>query len=300
MQIADAASSFVHYVEHVRRLSPATVKAYRGDLNDMAAALRGKPLAEVELEDLRDWLWTCTQRGDARSTLARRAAAARSFFGWAKDEGLVAVDPSIRVVTPKLGRTLPVVVTKDAIRQVLDGAKLLAAEGEPVLVRDHALLELLYATGMRVAEICGLSLDDLDLDRMTVRVLGKGSKERVVPFGVPAGDAIKKYLVGARPALLTKASIPTSSLFLGARGGPLSTRTVYELVTRSLAPFVGDRRTGPHTLRHSAATHLLDGGADLRSVQEILGHESMGTTQIYTHVSTERLTASYRLAHPRA
>jgi integrase/recombinase XerC len=300
MQIEQAAEAFAHYIERVRRLSPATVKAYRSDLRDLADAVPDKPLAEVDLEDLRAWLWRSTQRGDARSTLARRAAAARTFFGWAKDEGFIDADPSLRVVTPKQGRTLPTVVTQAGMKEVLAAAQLAATEGDPVKVRDYAVLELLYATGIRVSELCGLVSDDLDLERMTARVLGKGSKERVVPFGVPARDAVDNYLRSARPALVKRSATASSAFFLGARGGPLSTRTVFELVKRTLAPVVGGRAAGPHTLRHSAATHLLDGGADLRAVQEILGHESMGTTQIYTHVSAERLTSSYRLAHPRA
>ncbi len=300
MRIAEAAEAFVTHIERVRRLSPATVKAYRGDLRDLAEALPDRPLAEVELEDLRAWLWRATQRGDARSTLARRAAAARSFFAWARDEGFVPTDPSLRVVTPKKGRPLPTVVSTGALAQMLDAARASAIEGDPIALRNHAALELLYASGMRVSELCGLVATDVDLDRMTARVLGKGAKERVVPFGVPARDAVAAYLRRARPALAARNPATPPALFLAVRGGAMSTRVVYELVARSLAPVVGDRAAGPHTLRHSAATHLLDGGADLRSVQEILGHESMGTTQIYTHVSAERLAASYRLAHPRA
>ncbi len=300
MQIAEAAEAFATHIQRVRRLSVATVKAYRSDLRDLVGTVPERTLAEVDLEDLRAWLWQATQRGDARSTLARRAASARSFFGWAKDEGFIHSDPSLRLVAPRRGRTLPAVVSRDALAEVLDEHRAAAAEGDPVLLRDHAVLELLYGSGMRVSELCGLAIDDLDLDRMTARVLGKGSKERVVPFGVPARDAVAAYLRRARPALGGRGPAPPPAVFLGVRGGTLGTRAVYDLVARSLAPAVGGRAVGPHTLRHSAATHLLDGGADLRAVQEILGHESMGTTQIYTHVSAERLAATYRLAHPRA
>ena len=173
-----------------------------------------------------------------------------------------------------------------------------------MVLRDHAILEVLYGAGIRVSELCGLDIDELDLDRGTARVLGKGSKERVVPFGVPARKALGAYLSRGRPALRAKAgsASPTAgpAVFLGARGGRIAPRTVYDLVSRSLAPLVGSSAVGPHALRHSAATHLLDGGADLRAVQELLGHASLGTTQIYTHVSSERLAATYRLAHPRA
>ncbi|GAB3599496.1 tyrosine recombinase XerC [Microbacterium tumbae] len=300
MELSAAIEAFAVHLAQVRRLSPATVRAYRSDLGDLAASAGGKPLGGIELEDLREWLWAATRRGDARSTLARRSAAARSFFSWAKDEELISVDPSLRLVSPKRGRTLPAVASKDGMRDLLDGRRLAAADGDPVALRDHAILELLYGSGIRVSELCGLDVDDLDQDRATARVLGKGSKERVVPYGAPARDAIGAYLTRARGVLARRAQAPSPAVFLGARGARIGPRTVYGLVASALGPVVGADNVGPHALRHSAATHLLDGGADLRAVQEILGHASLGTTQIYTHVSTERLTATYRLAHPRA
>jgi len=300
MRVSEAATAFTTHLAQVRRLSPATVRAYRSDLADLAASSADAELSAVDLETLRDWLWRATQRGDARSTLARRTAAVRSFFSWATETGLVDVDPALRLVTPKRGRTLPAVASADAMRVLLDEACDVALDGDPIRLRDSAILELLYGSGMRVSELCGLAVDDLDLDRGTARVLGKGDKERVVPFGAPARDAVASYLRRARPVLVARAEQPGPALFRGARGGALGPRTVYELVARVLAPVIGAETVGPHALRHSAATHLLDGGADLRAVQEILGHASLGTTQIYTHVSAERLTASYRLAHPRA
>lgn len=183
---------------------------------------------------------------------------------------------------------------------LLDGLRNAAAGGEPVALRDHALVELLYGSGIRVSELCGLDIDDLDLDRRTARVLGKGSKERVVPFGGPAAAALGAYLTRGRPVLAARSDDSSASVFLGARGARMGTRSAYGVVAAVLAPFVGADTVGPHALRHTAATHLLDGGADLRAVQEILGHASLGTTQIYTHVSAERLAATYRLAHPRA
>ncbi len=300
MRISAAADAFLRHLERVRRLSPATVRAYRGDLRDLASALDDPEIGDIDLEALRTWLWRATQRGDARTTLARRAAAARSLFAWAKDEDLVSVDPSLRLVTPKKGRSLPAVVSREAMVATLEEHRAQASEGDPLALRDHAILELLYGSGVRVSELCGLAIDDLDLERATARVTGKGAKERVVPFGIPARDAIDAYLIRARPVLAARSERPSPALFLGARGGALGTKTVYDVVARALRPLVGDAVVGPHTLRHSAATHLLDGGADLRAVQEILGHASLGTTQIYTHVSAERLTATYRLAHPRA
>ncbi|PKI92828.1 recombinase XerC [Actinomycetales bacterium SN12] len=300
MRYPEAVTSFTSYLDRVRRLSPATVRAYRSDLADLGAVVEDADLREIDLEMLREWLWRATQRGDARSTLARRAATARSFFGWAHESDLIAVDPSLRLVTPKRAKTLPVVASKEGMRDLLDQHRAAAAEGDPITLRDHAMLEALYGSGMRVSELCGIDIDDVDMHRRTVRVLGKGAKERVVPFGAPAAEAIGAYLSRGRPALITRAEKTTPALFLGARGSRIGSRTVYALVARVLGPIVGADHVGPHALRHSAATHLLDGGADLRAVQEILGHASLGTTQIYTHVSAERLLAGYRLAHPRA
>jgi len=300
MELTAAVNAFTTHLAQVRRLSPATVRAYRSDLGDLTASTGDASLSEVDLEMLRNWLWRSTQRGDARSTLARRAAAARSFFSWAKDEELIDADPALRLIAPKRGRTLPAVASKDGMRELLEARTKAAADGDPVALRDHAVLELLYGSGMRVSELCGLDLDDLDRERTTARVLGKGAKERVVPFGAPAGRSISAYLTRARPALIARSTKATPAVFLGVRGGRMGPRAVYALVAEALGPIIGADAVGPHALRHSAATHLLDGGADLRAVQEILGHASLGTTQIYTHVSSERLTATYRLAHPRA
>ncbi|WP_223625068.1 tyrosine-type recombinase/integrase [Microbacterium sp. EST19A] len=300
MELAVAAEAFADHLERVRRLSPATVRAYRSDLRDLGASAGAIALEEVDLEVLRDWLWHATQRGDARSTLARRAAAARSFFSWAQEQALIVHDPSLRLIAPKKGRTLPTVASRDGMAELLDAHRSAASAGDPVAMRDHAILEMLYGSGIRVSELCGLDIDDLDLDRATARVLGKGAKERVVPYGAPARDALRAYLTRARPALIARATATTPAVMLGSRGGRIGPRTVYTLVARVLAPIVGAETVGPHALRHTAATHLLDGGADLRAVQEILGHASLGTTQIYTHVSAERLTVTYRLAHPRA
>ena len=300
-----AAEAYLRHLEQVRRLSPATVRAYRSDLAVLQVACGGgdAELADVDLEALRDWLWQAVQRGDSRATIARRTAAVRGFFAWATEAELIDADPSLRLVSPKRGKTLPKVATVRTLDEVLGAMAQAAAEGDPAALRDHAVVELLYGAAVRVSELCGLDIGDLDADRRTVRVLGKGAKERVVPFGLPALRAVEAYLVRGRPVLAARAdetrAAAASALFLGARGGRLGPRAVYDLVSRRLGPVLG-AQVGPHALRHSAATHLLDGGADLRAVQEILGHASLGTTQIYTHVSSERLTATYRLAHPRA
>lgn len=299
MHLSEAVEKYLRDLEQVRRLSPATVRAYRGDLADLASALNDPSLSDIDLEALRQWLWRATQRGDARSTLARRTASARGFFAWAHDAGLVDEDASLRLVAPKRGRSLPKVATDRVMEEVLADASAAAQHADPLALRDAALLEMLYAAAVRVSEACGIDVDDLDRERMTVRVVGKGSKERVVPFGRPAAQALDAYLVRGRPVLLERGA-GGPALFLGVRGGRMGPRAVYDVVSRRFAPALGVDRVGPHTLRHTAATHLLDGGADLRSVQEMLGHASLGTTQIYTHVSAEKLAASYRLAHPRA
>lgn len=307
MNLDAASDAYLHDLAVVRRLSPATVRAYASDLRqliDAAAEMGVTNVDEIDLELLRAWLWEATQRGDARSTLARRAAAARGWFAWLLEHEKIRADPSLRLVTPKLGRTLPRVATAEGVREVLDAVALDAVSGDIIAARNSALLELLYGAGIRVAEACGLDVDDLDLERQTARVLGKGSKERMVPFGGPAAAAVRRYVDAARPVLLARRSDaargPQPALLLGVRGGRLGARAAYDVVSRLLGPVLGSATVGPHTLRHTAATHLLDGGADLRSVQELLGHASLGTTQIYTHVSSERLAAAYKLAHPRA
>lgn len=302
MELDRAADAYTDHLARVRRLAPATVRAYRADLRDLSATAPDVHVQDVDLEVLREWLWRATQRGDARSTIARRTAAARGFFGWATEEDLIPADPSLSLVSPKRGRTLPTVGTADGIHSMLDRLAARAADGDPIDLRDHAILEVLYGSALRVSELTGLDRDDVDLDRATVRVLGKGSKERVVPFGVPARRAIEAYLSRGRPALTARATTSGQgrALFVGTRGARISPRSVYDIVARELGEVLGTTRVGPHALRHSAATHLLDGGADLRAVQEMLGHASLGTTQIYTHVSSERLAATYRLAHPRA
>lgn len=304
MRLEDAVAAYTAHVRDVRRLSSATVRAYASDLADLVLDVGDVDLGDVQRDHLRDWLWRSAQGGAARATIARRTASVRGFFAWALEAGHVASDPSARLVTPQRGRTLPQVVTADAMSATLDALDAVAAGGDPLALRDAALVELLYGTGLRVSEVCGLDADDIDHDRRTARVVGKGDKERVVPFGAPAARALDAYLVRGRPALIARAApdAPSSgrrAVFLGARGARLGVRTARTVVDRIFGDGAG-RRVGPHALRHTAATHLLDGGADLRTVQEILGHASLGTTQIYTHVSTERLAASYRLAHPRA
>ncbi|MEV7827574.1 tyrosine recombinase XerC [Microbacterium enclense] len=321
MRTSEAVEAYLAHVADVRRLSSATVRAYRADLAALVAAIGDRSLSDVEVDDLREWQWAATKAGQSKATAARRASTVRGLFGWAVEQGHLTHDPSQRMVSPKRGRTLPAVATADALEAVLRDAAALAEGGDALALRDHALLEVLYGSGARVSEVCGLDLDDVDHERRTLRLRGKGDKERVVPYGLPAERALQAYLVRSRPVLQARAQSPTPdegqsarpavrpvrpapgaerAVFLGAKGARLGPRAVHTLVSRTLAPRVGVEALGPHALRHSAATHLLDGGADLRAVQEILGHASLGTTQIYTHVSAERLREAYRLAHPRA
>ncbi|TAM71379.1 MAG: tyrosine recombinase XerC [Microbacteriaceae bacterium] len=305
MDLQQAIDDFALYLTAERGYSPQTVRAYRADLGQLREFAAGRAIEDSDaltLDLLRDWLWHGAQAGLAKATLARRSAAAKSFSGWAARTKHSARDAGARLRAPKADRKLPRVLTRAQMDDIVRRLGVAAAGGDPLAVRDLAVIELLYASALRVSELTGVDIDDVDLDRLTVRVLGKGSKERVVPFGVPARAAIVDYLRLARPVLRAGARAPesTAALFLGARGARLGTRAVYGLVSGILAELPGSGPAGPHALRHTAATHLLDGGADLRAVQELLGHASLGTTQIYTHVSTQRLVESYRLAHPRA
>lgn len=302
MDLARAIDGYLRHLELDRGYSANTVTAYRGDLADLAAFAESTGIddvAGVDLELLRGWVWRGTNAGLAKSTLARRSAAVRGFTKWLAATGATAADAGARLRSPRPDRHLPRVLTRAQVEELLDSLAVRADTGDLGAIRDLAVVELLYASALRVSELVGARLTDLDRGRMTIRVFGKGGKERIVPFGVPARRALDRYLDEARPALLDGRSDP-GALFVGGRGGALSTRQVYALVAGLLAEVPGSGPSGPHAFRHTAATHLLDGGADLRAVQELLGHASLATTQIYTHVSTERLKESYRLAHPRA
>ena len=303
MRLAEAVHRHRAHLVHERAYSPNTVGAYGSDLADLVAFAAARGTADVDgldLELLRDWLWQGTERQLSRATIARRAAAARSLTAWLHRTGAVPLDVGTRLRAPKAQGRLPRVVGSEQVRGLFTTLEARAAEEDPGALRDLAAIELLYGSAIRVSELCGVDLDDVDLAALTVRVTGKGAKDRVVPFGVPASRAIVRYRDRGRPVLAGRGSGSGAALLLGDRGGRIGPRSVYRLVARLLEAVPGSGPSGPHTLRHSAATHLLDGGADLRAVQAILGHASLGTTQIYTHVSTERLAESYRLAHPRS
>ncbi len=297
----DTLDAFATHLSAELGRSPHTVRAYLGDVARLLAHARREgatDLTDVDLSDLRSWLAEEGSTGHARATVARRAASARVFTAWAHRRGYLPTDPGDRLASPASHRSLPGVLKAHEAESMLDIATIAADDGDPVHLRDRLVLELLYATGMRVGELVGLDVDDVDGGRRTVRVLGKGAKERTVPYGPPAQRAIDDWLTDGRPVLRIAASGP--ALLLGARGGRLDPRTARSVVHRMLSHVPGAPDLGPHGLRHSAATHLLEGGADLRSVQEILGHATLATTQIYTHVSVERLRATYEQAHPRA
>ncbi len=305
--LRDTHLAYHRYLKSERNLSPATVAAYAADVASLLEHLaRLRPgdstgIAELDLPTLRSWLAKLRTTGSARNSLARRAAAARSFTAWTVRSGRAPTDPGARLTSPKAGRILPPILgTAQAVTMLTgpDPGDPAAPAAGALALRDQAILEVLYATGIRVSELTGLDLHDVDRGRRVLRVLGKGSKERMVPFGVPADRALAAWVDRGRVMLVAETS--GQALFLGVRGGRVDPRAVRTLVHARTSAVAGAPDIGPHGLRHSAATHLLDGGADLRAVQELLGHASLATTQIYTHISSERLAAVYQQAHPRA
>ena len=303
---------FERYLALERSRSEHTRRAYLSDVTSLlefAATEHGiKALTEIDLAVLRLWLGEQQARGKAPATLARHAASVRTFMAWALREEIIPADPSLRLRSPKNAKRLPHVLQDSQMHRLLDDEPQAEPGAAPtpaptprqraVADRDRAILELLYATGIRVGELTGLDVDDIDHDRRTLRVLGKGDKERTVPFGQPAHQALSDWISRGRTQLAINGSGP--ALFLGERGARMGARQVRSMVLRALEGLGDTAARGPHALRHTAATHLLDGGADLRTVQELLGHSSLATTQLYTHVSVDRLRNSYQQAHPRA
>lgn len=293
------------YAEHLaleRGRSEHTRRAYLTDLRSLFAYLDqrapGASLDALSLPLLRGWLAAQAGSGAARTTLARRTSAVKTFTAWAARRGLLTTDPAVRLQVPKARRTLPAVLRQDQALAAMTAADLGAEQGDPLALRDRLIVELLYATGIRVSELCGLDLADVDTDRQLLRVLGKGNKQRTVPFGKPARTSLSAWLGDGRPTLVTAESGP--ALLLGPRGRRLDPRQARTVVHQTMSAVAGAPDIGPHGLRHSAATHLLEGGADLRVVQELLGHTSLATTQLYTHVTVARLRAVHDQAHPRA
>jgi len=288
--MADPVSAFLDYLKVERGASPHTIRGYAADLAAAVQFLGGQGVALIEADarDLRAYAASLHQRKLSRATIARRLAGVRSCFRFLARRGMIDRNPARQLRTPRLGRRLPSFLPKDESKDLLDRA----VEPSPLGRRDHALLELLYATGIRIAECCGLDCEDVDRARGAVRVVGKGDKERVVPVGETALAALDAYLAD-RPRF-------RGPLFLNRIGGRLTTRSAHRIVGRRARQSGIDRRVTPHTLRHTFATHMLGEGADLRLIQELLGHSRLSTTQRYTHVSPEQLMKVYDAAHPRA
>ena len=300
--LSEIRDAFLKYLESERNLSAHTIRAYLGDLDSFFEHLEKLDVTDfskLELSHIRSWLANQQVKGGARTTLSRRAVSIRLFTKWATKKGYLAKDVGATLATPKGARTLPDVLNVADAGLAMDAlATRVAEEDGPLSKRDCAMVEVLYASGARVSELCGLDLQDIDYERNTIRVIGKGNKERTIPLGNPAMRALDAWLKEGRPSLAGDKS--DRAVFLGARGKRIDQRTVRTVVYQALEALEDAVKLGQHALRHSAATHLLEGGADLRTVQEILGHASLATTQIYTHVSTERLQKAFKQAHPRA
>ena len=298
----ESVERFLSYMTVERGVSPNTVAAYRNDLHQLADFMKGRVRgagvgdgwARVDAQDLTSYVLELHERGYSDTTRARKLASAKSMFGFLLEEGVITRDPTENLSSPRTGRSLPVALTVGEVEALLS-----TPEGDaPEDLRDRAMLELLYASGMRVGELVSLDLGDMDLDQSFVRCFGKGSKERLIPIHQQAVQAIRSYLAVGRPALANRRS--GDAAFLNQRGQRL-TRQGFWLILRRLAIRAGiQRKITPHTLRHSFATHLLRGGAPLRHVQELLGHASITTTQVYTHLTSEHVRTEYESSHPRA
>lgn len=280
--------------------SPNTVKAYASDVADLQAFMESKnqtQIDDLDLELVRDWLWRASEKGLTKTTLARKSAAVRAFTAWLHKNGKLESDPGLKLRSPKASRTLPKVLSREAMSGIFERLEPLATVDNPSGIQDLLMVELLYGSGIRVSELVGLNLEDIDYGRKILRVTGKGNKQRMVPYSDPASDALAAWIRSGRMQFENEVS--ENALLITSRGKRVGVRQVYALVA-SLLSETAVGQAGPHALRHSAATHLLDGGADLRAVQELLGHSSLATTQIYTHVSVDRLKQGYLKAHPRA
>lgn len=291
--------AYIAYLQRVRGLSENSLSAYRRDLLQFADFLERsgiEELSSVNHRALRRFLANQHTRGYARSTVARRCACIRAFFHFLTEKGVIESDPSTTLTFPVKGRVLPRFLTETEMEKVVDGNP----HPEGVELRDRAIIELLYATGIRVSELCGLTVDDIDVDAGTCRVIGKGNRERVALIGKPARSALIEYMENCRSTLAESGNNPQDILFLGIRGAPINPRQVRRIVEREVVRFAGVEGVSPHAIRHSFATHLLINGADLRSVQELLGHKNISTTQVYTHVSGAEIRKAYDSSHPRA
>lgn len=295
MDLGAEIAGFAGYLAS-RGTSSNTQKAYLADLRDLLNFLDDNK-RDLDLDALRDWMWRISEAGATKTTLARKTSSAKAFTQFLFERGKLESDPGLRLKAPKLDRGLPKVATEKSLDATFERLQFFATEDNPSGLRDLCAFELLYATGMRVSELAGVDLEDIDYSRSLVRVTGKGNKQRMLPFGTSAAKALETWVRSGRDQYQNETS--PSALLLTSRGKRVGVRQLYSMVAEQLAE-TPTGKAGPHTLRHSAATHLLDHGADLRAVQEILGHASLATTQIYTHVSVDRLRKSFEQAHPRA
>lgn len=298
----DLEHAYSEHLRNERNLSENSIRAYLADLESMLAHVNQLGITEfstLELDHLRSWLANLQIKGAARSSITRRVVSIRAFTYWGAKHGWLKKDIGRDLIAPKPERTLPEVLDIDSAAEVIGYLEQrVGEEGSPSSRRDLAIVELLYGTGIRVSELVGVDLQDIDRERYTLRVIGKGNRERIVPIGIPAMRSVDSWLTSGRPSLVNEMS--GNAVFIGSRGKRIDPRVVRDIVYEATEAIGGESKVGPHALRHSAATHLLEGGADLRTVQEILGHSSLSTTQIYTHVTEERLKRAYEQAHPRA
>jgi tyrosine recombinase XerC len=296
-------TGYLTYLENERNYSPRTVRSYAEDLDGFweflsrHLATSAIDLAQVDHLTIRLYLGDLLERGYSKSSAARKLASLRSFFRFLVKRGTLVHNPALNVRTPKLPKKLPSFLSEASVAQMLQLRDTSTAKG----LRDAAILELFYSTGIRLSELIGLNLGDVDWLNGTIKVCGKGSKERIVPFGRHARAAMKRY-VERRSETTVKSAQPLmeESLFLSARGKRMSSMAVYRIVREYISRVSEIEKKGPHVLRHSFATHMLDRGADIRAVKDLLGHENLSTTQIYTHLTVERLKRIYQQAHPKA
>ena len=296
---------YLRYLRYEKFRAPATVEAYRSDLSAFFSYLLKsgtEHLADININHIRSWLASLHTQQGSKSSLARRSSSLRSFFAWATEEGLLDLNPALTLAVPKKEGYLPTVLSQQQMVTLLDlvYADLKEDPSNAHLMRLLAVMELLYASGIRIAELCSLNLSSIDRDHYSIRVLGKGNKERTVPFGQPAMRALDLWVTRGRPQWFKAAASVQEALFIGPRGGRANPRQLRAALTQRMQQLPNTQASGAHVLRHSAATHMVDAGADIRAVQELLGHSSLSTTQIYTHVSVERLALTYKNAHPRA
>jgi integrase/recombinase XerC len=293
---------FLDYLKIEKNRSENTLRSYQTDLELLSEFLTNKGITNWDKtngELIKEWLIDLKKKNISNTTIARRISSVKVFFGFLVKRNFIETNPTLKLITPKLNKVLPNVLGQKQAEQLLTQAANLEVEEEieEVRIRDYAILEVLYSTGIRVSELVGLDLDDINFSNLTLKVLGKGRKERIVPFGIPAKDAIDMYLTESRNKFIDK---KTQALFLGQRGNRLNVRQVRRILNKAMHQIENGKEISPHDLRHSAATHMLEAGADLRIVQELLGHSSLATTQKYTHVTIERLREVFANAHPRA